>query len=138
MHNSTTHIVLVNDKEWQQTAIFDIMNGNMKTHTRHWLSPQILVIALLCMSASFGIGVKTTGDVQTVDHLQAEETVRLTGDMNADAVVDLADAIVVLEIVRGEESASPEQLLVEPTGDKAVTIEDALRILRDIHSNTIL
>lgn len=110
----------------------------MKTHKRHWLSPQVLVIALLCMSASFGIGVKTTGDVQTVDHLQAEETPRITGDMNADSIVDLDDVVEILEIVRGSKAATPEHILVEPTGDKAVTVDDALRLLQDIHTNTSL
>lgn len=109
----------------------------MKTHKAHWLSPQILVIALLCMTASFGIGVKTTGDVQTVDHLQAEETVRITGDMNADGIVDLADVTVILEIVRGSQSVTPEQLLVEPTGDKAVTVDDALSLLRDLPTHSL-
>jgi len=90
------------------------------------------------MSASFGIGVKTTGDVQTVDHLQAEENLRMTGDMNADGIVDLADVILILEIVQGKESATAEQLLVEPTGDKAITLDDAIRLLRDIPTNTSL
>lgn len=110
----------------------------MKTHTNHWLSPQILVIALLCMTASFGIGVKTTGDVQTVGQSEAEDIARITGDMNGDGIVDLEDVVTILEIVRGTETATPEQLLVEPTGDKAVTIDDALSILRDIRANSSL
>lgn len=109
----------------------------MKTHTKHWLSPQILVIALLCMTASFGAGIKTTGDVQTVTHTDAAETARLAGDMNMDAKVDLSDAIEMLEIVRGYKAATVEQLKNEPNEDGQVTIDDVIMILRDIHSRTL-
>jgi len=109
----------------------------MSTHTKHWLTPQILVIALLCMTASFGVGIKTTGEVQTVGRTNAEDTPVLTGDMNGDGEVTMADAIVTLEIVRGYSSATTQQLRAEPTGDGAVTIDDALRILRDLQHTTL-
>lgn len=109
----------------------------MKTHTKHWLSPQILVIALLCMSASFGIGVQTTGDVQTIDHTNAEEADGVTGDMNGDGTVDLKDAIDMLEIARGYKPATAQQLRNEPTEDGDITIDDAIRILRDIHTRAL-
>lgn len=109
----------------------------MKTHTKHWLSPQILVIALLCMSASFGIGVQTTGDVQTIDHTNANEVERMPGDMNGDGTVDLEDAIETLEIVRGYKTASVEQLKNEPTEDGNVTIDDAIKIIRDLHTRAL-
>jgi len=109
----------------------------MKTHKRHWLSPQVLVIALLCMSASFGVGVKTTGDVQTVDHLQAEETARVTGDMNGDGKVDLLDVIEILEIARGYKAETAEHRRVEPNGDGAVTVDDAIKLLHDLSSHTL-
>lgn len=109
----------------------------MKTHTKHWLSPQILVIAMLCMSASFGIGVQTTGEVQTIAHTNAEDVARLAGDMDGNGKVDLADAIETLEIARGYKSATAEQLRNEPTEDGAITIDDALRILRDLHTRAL-
>ncbi len=109
----------------------------MNTHAKHWLSPQILVIALLCMTASFGIGVQTTGDVQTIDHTNASETKRLRGDMNGDGTVDLGDAIETLEIVRGYKTATVEQLRNEPTEDGNVTIDDAITILRDLHARSL-
>ncbi len=105
----------------------------MKTHTKHWLSPQILVIALLCMTASFGVGVQTTGDVQTIDHTNANDVARLPGDMDGDGAVDLEDAIVTLEIVRGYKAASVDQLKNDPTEDGNITIDDAIKILRDLH-----
>ncbi len=109
----------------------------MNKHTRHWLSPQILVIAVLCMTASFGVGIKTTGEVQTVDHTAAEETQVITGDMDENGKTDMNDVIVMLEIVRGYQIATPSQLRAELTGDGQISIDDALQLLRDLQHKTL-
>jgi len=109
----------------------------MKNTPSYWSPPVILVIAVLCMGESLGIGWQTKGDVQTIDHTNANEVERMPGDMNGDGTVDLEDAIETLEIVRGYKTASVEQLRNEPTEDGNVTIDDAIKIIRDLHTRAL-
>lgn len=113
------------------------MKGMPTKHTprRHRSSAHLQVVALgvLSVVSSFALGVNTAGDVETVQHSEAEGIVT-PGDMNADNVLTIEDAIRILEIAQGYESATTEQLLNDPNGDGQLTVEDALRVLHDIDS----
>ena len=52
--------------------------------------------------------------------------------MDGNGIVTVQDAIAVLEIVRGYQTVTPEQLLSDPNGDGVLTMDDALRILRTL------
>lgn len=91
----------------------------------------VLVLGALSVVTSFGIGIKTAGDVQTIQPTSANE-VRLAGDMNMDGVIDKKDVIIILEIAQGYQEATPEQLLADPNSDGNLTIDDAVRMLYDI------
>lgn len=95
--------------------------------------PSLPLLALGCLSvvASFAIGMRTAGDVQTITPSEAVGT-RVTGDMNADGIVNVADVIEILEVVRGYKQATTEELSVDPNGDGVLTVDDALRLLHDL------
>lgn len=92
---------------------------------------QILAIGTLCIVSSFSLGIRTAGDVQTVAPSEAGG-IRLIQDINGDGSVSIEDAIAILEIVQGYESATPEQLQADPNSDGHLTVEDAMRILQDL------
>jgi hypothetical protein len=107
----------------------------MKTHPRPHRATssskvQLLVLGLLCMVSAFAIGTQTSGNVQTIASTEALGG-RLPGDVTGDARVDIADAIVILEIANGYREALPSELLGDPNDDGQLSIDDALRILRD-------
>lgn len=91
----------------------------------------VVALGLLSVVSSFAIGVRTAGDVETVQRSEAGGIV-MPGDMNADGVLTIEDAIGILEIAQGYESATAEQLLADPNGDGQLTVEDAMRVLHDI------
>jgi hypothetical protein len=110
----------------------------MKTHIRrstaHSSKVQLLVLGLLCMVSAFAIGTQTTGNVQPIASTEALGG-RLPGDVTGDDMVGLADAIVILEVANGYREAEPQELLGDPNDDGRLTIDDALRILRDAQSS---
>jgi len=77
------------------------------------------------------VGIQTAGEVQPIALIEAGSPVS-TGDMDGNGIVTAQDAVVILEIVRGYQTATPEQLLSDPNGDGALTIDDALHILRTL------
>jgi hypothetical protein len=91
----------------------------------------ILVLGLLCVVTSFGLGIRTAGDVQTISPTNAADTV-LAGDMNIDGVLTVEDAISILEIAQGYTDPTPEQLLRDPNEDGQLTVDDAVRVLHDL------
>lgn len=95
----------------------------------------MFTLGFLAVASSFFIGVKTAGDVETIAPSEAGG-VRITGDINNDAVIDERDVIAILEIARGYEEASPDQLLADPNGDGHLTVDDAIRLLYDIASRS--
>lgn len=94
---------------------------------------QVLAIGALCVVSSFSLGIRTAGDIETVAPSEAGG-IRLTGDINDDGKVTIEDAIAILEVAQGYESATPQQLLADPNADGHLTVEDAMRILQDLAS----
>lgn len=91
------------------------------------------VLAVLCVTGSFAVGVQTAGDVQTIAPTEAHEE-GLPGDMNSDRVVNAEDIAIILEIAKGYRDPLPAMLRNDPNGDGRLDLDDALRLLHDIHT----
>ncbi|UPA23116.1 hypothetical protein K8942_02790 [Candidatus Peribacteria bacterium] len=107
------------------------MSKKHSTTRWHSLPVTILGLGTLAVVSSFALGLKTAGNIQTVAPMEASGT-RLTGDISEDGIIDVRDAITILEIANGYRDATPDELLADPNGDGALTIDDAIRILNDI------
>ena len=55
----------------------------------------IFTLGLLSILVSFGLGIQTAGELETVEHSSAIGS-GLMGDINQDLVVDVRDAILIL------------------------------------------
>ncbi|MBT7337326.1 hypothetical protein HN801_01310 [Candidatus Peregrinibacteria bacterium] len=89
---------------------------------------QLLSLSTLCLVSSFAIGIHTAGNVQPVRLIEAGGTA-LAGDIDGNGTVDIADAILVLEVAQGYVLSTSDQLLADPNADGALTVDDAIRIL---------
>lgn len=92
---------------------------------------QALFFGALCVAASFAIGIQSAGEVQPISLIEAGSPNR-TGDVDGNGSVDVQDAIQILEMVQGYRSPTSDQLMADPNGDGALTLDDALRILRTL------
>lgn len=100
------------------------------TKARLLAQPHLLGIATLCVAASFAMGIRSAGDVETIEPLEAS-TAQTVGDMNSDGIADARDAAVILEIALHYRTAETWQLKADPNQDGQLTVEDALQILHD-------
>jgi hypothetical protein len=108
--------------------------------TRTMVSASRLGLAAGAVALSFFLGVRTAGDVQLNETseaalpLKAELTAKpLEGDMDANNVISVNDAILVLEIAEGMENPTPEAIKRgDLNSDGRLSVLDALRILRSI------
>ena len=89
---------------------------------------QLLVLSVFCLTGSFAIGMHTAGQVQPVHLIEAGGTLQ-AGDVDGNGIVDILDAIEILEIAQGYSTATPDQLLADPNNDGVLTVDDAIRIL---------
>ncbi|MFA7681963.1 MAG: dockerin type I repeat-containing protein [Candidatus Peribacteraceae bacterium] len=92
---------------------------------------RVLALGIGCIVSSFAIGIQSVGDVQPVTLIEAGN-IQQAGDVDGSGEVDIRDAIVILEIVQGYASATPQQLKADPNGDGTLTVDDALRILSTV------
>lgn len=92
---------------------------------------RVLLFGALCIAASFAIGIQSAGEVQPISLIEAGSPGHV-GDVDGNGIVDVQDAIQILEVVQGYRSATPDQLLSDPNGDGALDLDDALRILRTL------
>lgn len=90
-----------------------------------------ILFGAICVAASFVIGIQSAGDVQPIALIEAGSPSR-AGDLTGDGVTDVRDAIAILEVAQGYKTPTPEELLADPNEDGALTIDDALRILRTL------
>jgi len=100
-------------------------------------SLQLMGFGATCIVSSFLVGVQTVGEVHTVDLSEAHQANLLgepveSGDVDGNGFVDVNDATVILEIVQGYRSVTPEILQADPNQDRQITVDDALRVLRSI------
>lgn len=90
-----------------------------------------LLFSGICVAASFLIGIQSAGEVQPIALIEAGSVSRV-GDLTGDGSTDVQDVIAILEVVQGYAQATPDQLRADPNGDGVLTIDDALRILRNL------
>ncbi len=88
----------------------------------------LLPLTVLAVVASFGLGIQTAGDVQTVQRSSATDVE--SGDLNADGTVDEQDVIAILEIAQGYRPATVAERAADPNGNGELTVDDAVRVLR--------
>ena len=93
----------------------------------------LVPLAIVAATAAFALGTKTAGTLRTVEESSAtDDTPR--GDVNADGTVDGSDAILILEISQGYRDATADELGADPNGNGALTVDDAIRVLRSLRS----
>lgn len=92
---------------------------------------RMLLFGGVIVAASFVIGIQSAGDVQPIALIEAGSSSRV-GDLTGDGVIDVQDAITVLEVAQGYRAPAPEELLSDPNEDGRLTVDDALRILRTL------
>jgi len=93
----------------------------------------------MCGIASFVLGIKTAGDVQPFTQSEAaiEHSVdsqsQVSGDLNANGILDLQDVIGILEYAESLDSPSADVISRgDLDGDYLLTAKDAMRILRTL------
>lgn len=92
----------------------------------------LLPLGLLAVTASFGLGMQTGGTLRTINGSLATDSPR--GDLNGDGTVDEADVIAILEVAQGYRTATPQELAADPNGNGVLGVDDAIRVLRGMHS----
>jgi hypothetical protein len=89
---------------------------------------QLLALGAVAVASSFALGIQSASEVQPISLIEAGAIER-AGDMDGDGIVDVQDAIAILEIAEGYRTASPAQLRADPNGDGVLSVDDAIRIL---------
>lgn len=92
---------------------------------------RVFGFAAACVVGSFVLGVQTAGEVQPVRLIEAGSIERAS-DVDGSGTVDIADAILILEVAQGYRSAEPQQLAADPNGDGQLTVDDALAVLSQL------
>ncbi len=93
----------------------------------------MVILAVLCITGSFAVGVQTAGDMKAITATEAGGT-ELAGDMNGNGRIDEDDVSIILEVVKGYRDPTPEMLRKDPNGDGRLTVDDAMRLLHDLAS----
>ena len=95
-------------------------------------SLRTLAIVISSMTVAFVLGVETSGDVQPVVNQTRAGGAVLEGDINGNGVLDIDDAVLVLELARGDRTPQPKELAADPNQDFSFTISDAIQILKTL------
>jgi hypothetical protein len=86
------------------------------------------------MTAAFVLGIKTAGDVQPVINPTRAGGTIIDGDLNANGILDAADAELALQVALGYIAVTPQMLEADPDHDFKITIEDSINILDRLQS----
>ncbi len=89
---------------------------------------KMLTLGVASIVGSFVVGIQSAGNLQPVSLIEAGGMTQ-AGDIDGSGVVDVQDALLILEVVQGYAVPTSDQLLADPNRDGALTVEDAYRIL---------
>ncbi len=90
----------------------------------------LLPLGIVAVVTSFNLGTQTADIVRTIGTSSATDTLR--GDITLDGIVDSRDVVLILEIAQGYRPATPAELRADPNENGILTVDDALRILREL------
>jgi hypothetical protein len=102
---------------------------------------QIGSLALVCAAVSFTVGMQTAGEVHPFETSQAADTESLgagsratvKGDLSGNGILDIHDALLLLEYVDGFVDATAVDLRRgDLNGDLRLTNEDVRRLLHSL------
>ncbi len=107
------------------------------THILHRTRLQTVALGIVCSMAAFTVGLETAGDVHPYDTTQAavtapDEIPRIAprGDIDNDGIITVNDAIVLINVAEGVDTATPEMVKRgDADGDFRITYKDAVRVL---------
>lgn len=91
-------------------------------------------IVLGSMALAFLIGVQTAGDVNPIIGATNADSSLLEGDLDGNGSIEIADALIALDIARGYATALPEELAADPNRDYVITFDDVATILTTIRN----
>lgn len=92
---------------------------------------KLLAVGAASIAGSFLIGTYSAGQVQPIALIEAGGATQ-TGDIDGDGVIDVRDAVIILEIAQGYSTPETFQLKADPNGDGFLTVDDAIRLLKKI------
>lgn len=92
---------------------------------------RVFMLTTMCVVGSFALGIQSAGEVQPIALIEAGN-VELPGDIDGSGVLDIHDAILILEVAQGYKKVSPEQLRADPNGNGVLTVDDALSVLSQL------
>lgn len=111
----------------------------MKNKNRHLLTRRnfnVVLLAASCLSCSFLLGIKTAGEVQPFQRIEAQansrQNVMLRGDANGDGVVSVADALTYVDVLSGVHVVTPQMLASDTDGDGTITFDDLRFVLQHL------
>lgn len=94
----------------------------------------MLTLGAACILGSFFVGIQTAGDVRPVTLIEAGG-LTLAGDIDGNGIVDVSDALRILEVTQGYEAVTVDMLTADPNRDGALTVDDAIAILTTLSLN---
>lgn len=105
---------------------------------KHHLSGTMLgtiALGVLSIIASFGLGIRSAGEIRTLEHIEAAtESASLTqrprGDVNGNGLLETRDALLMHERIMGLVEATRQEVLDgDMNGDFKLTSQDLLALL---------
>jgi hypothetical protein len=97
-----------------------------------------IALGALCTLGAFVIGIRTSGDVKPFGTSEAALEASLTGgpvegDVNDNNILDVQDAIIILEFAQKLETPTQDDIVRGDTdGDFVLTVKDALTVLHGV------
>ncbi len=94
-----------------------------------------IALGVLSIIASFGLGIRSAGEIKTLEHSEAAAgtanlTQRPRGDVNGNGTLEIRDALLMHERVMGlVEATRQETLDGDMNGDFALTNQDLRALL---------
>jgi hypothetical protein len=116
-------------------------SSGKRLERKHHMSGAFLgtiAVGVLSIIASFGLGIRSAGEIKTVQNTEAAaETANLTqrarGDINANGLLEIRDAILMEERILGLAQVTRQEILDgDMNGDFKLTGQDLLALLHAI------